>query len=69
MNWKQNKKKSGKITQINSHLSDSLSSCEVAAEALCYQFHFFHDIPKLSQIRSINWLYTHTVYQLTVWRL
>ena len=55
---------------INSHLSDSLmSSCEVAVEGLSYQSHFFHDIPKLSQIQSINWLYTHTVYQLTVWRL
>ena len=40
---------------INSHLSDSLmSSCEVAVEGLSYQSHFFHDIPKLSQIQSIN---------------
>jgi len=55
---------------INSHLSDSpMSSCEVAAEDLSYKSHFFHDIPKLSQIQSINSLYTHTVYQLTVRRL
>jgi len=40
---------------INSHLSDSpMSSCEVPAETLSYQSHFFHDIPKLSQIQSIN---------------
>ena len=55
---------------INSHLSESLMSlCEVAAESQLPIPFFFNDIPKLSHIQSINWLYTHTVYQLTVWRL
>jgi len=63
----QNKKQKNTDRSINSHLSDSLeSSCEVDAGALSYQYHFFHDIPKLSQIQSIKWLYTDTVCQLTV---
>ena len=55
----QNKKQKNTDRSINSHLSDSLmSSCEVAAEALSFQSHFF------------SWhsqTVKHTVHQLTVY--